>query len=170
MSGRGRCLLASLVFAGACACSPAAHAPASATATAATLKPMAVPSELAGLRAQEEDVGKSFKQAGRRAFVSSVHMWTLREGTRLRATLEVARFADDAPAATDDFRRQVAGQIGGSEPRVRKIGDDKVFVAAGNRQVYYTWFRGRHLILLSIPATARDAKSLARAAVHEVQP
>ena len=137
---------------------------------AATVRPDAMPTELLGLHAQVEDVSKPLREAGDDAFVTGVRMWSLREGTRLRATLEVARFAPDAPSTTEAFRRHVAAQVGGTSPRLRKVDDEKVFVSAGNRQVYYTWFRGQHLVLLSIPADTSNGKAMLRAALRAVRP
>jgi hypothetical protein len=160
-----RIVLAVLVlFAGACASERVVQA------QAIPVKADAMPSSLLGLTAAEEDVSKPFKEAGDRAFITGVRMWSLRQGTRLRATLEVARFAPDAPSTTEAFRKSVAAQVGGSAPRLRKIGDDEVYVASGNRQVYYTWFRGVHLVLLSVPADTTNGKALLRAALGSVKP
>lgn len=130
----------------------------------------AVPASLAGLVTRREDVSKPLKEAGDRAYVTSVALWSLRQGERLRATLQVARFAPDAPSTTEPFQRRVAAQIGGTVPRTRRVGQDRVFVSAGNRQVYYTWFRGRYMVLLSVPAETRSGRGLLRSSLRDVMP
>ena len=130
----------------------------------------AVPAALLGLRTQEEDVSAKLEEAGDKAYVSSVRFWSLREGDRLRATIQVARFQPDAPTETKEFRDRVAGQVGGTTPRLRLIGDDRVYVSAGNRQTFYGWFRGLYFVLLSVPADAENGRALARHALAEVHP
>ena len=130
----------------------------------------AMPAELLGLRATEEDVSVPLEEAGERAYVTDVRLWALREGERLRATVQVGRFAADAPVSDPAFRDRVAGQVGGTAPIVRKIGEDLVYVGAGNRQTFYGWFRGPHFVLLSVPADATNGRAIARVALREVRP
>lgn len=135
----------------------------------AKVDPGVVPSSLLGYATTPEDVSAKLKEAGDKAYVSDVRFWSVREGERLRATLEVARFAPDAPD-TDEFRRRVADQIGSAAPRVRRIGDELVYVSAGNRQTYYLWYRGRSFVLLGVPADAPRGRALLREALGTVQP
>lgn len=134
------------------------------------VKEDAVPAKLVGLTTSPEDVSKPLEEAGDRAYVTGVALWSLREGERLRATLQLARFAPDAPSQTEEFQRRVAAQIGGTVPRARRVDDERVYVSAGNRQVYYAWFRRGHLLLLSVPTETRNGRALLRAALQEVQP
>lgn len=130
----------------------------------------ALPPELAGLSVQEEDVSGPLKEAGDRAYVSDVRLWSLREGDRLRATVEVARFAPDAPAEDEDFQRSVTAQLKGAAPRERRIGDDTVFVSGSSQQVFYAWFRGVHLVLIAIPTETPNGRAILRDALAEVTP
>ena len=127
-----------------------------------------VPDVLAGLTVGEEDVSGPLKEAGDRAYVSDVRFYSLREGDRLRATLEVARFTPDAETNKQSFQLRVAAQLGA--PRTRRLGDDFVFVSSGNRQTYYMWFRGLHMVLVGVPTEGTAGRSLVRQALQEVKP
>jgi hypothetical protein len=165
-----RATVAALVLVAGLGCSPGRTAAVVAAPGEGEIRPGAVPSVLLGLRTAEEDVTAAFQEAGDRAYVTGVKLWSLRQGERLRATLQIARFAPDAPATTEAFRRRVAAQIGGTAPRARRVDDDRVYVSAGNRQVHYVWFRDVHLVLLSVPAETRNGRGLLRAALQEVAP
>lgn len=130
----------------------------------------AVPATIAGLTAQEEDVSGPLKEAGDRAYVSDVRLWSLREGDRLRATVEVARFDPDAPTEDEGFRRSVTAQLKGAAPRQRKVGDDLVFVSGSTQQVFYAWFRGVHLVLVAIPTETTGGRTILREALQVVRP
>lgn len=164
---RGRTVLAALVVASATAACGGGSA--ARVAGGGKVAPDAVPPAVLGLRTQEEDVSGPLREAGDNAYVSHVRLWSLREEDRLRGTLEVGRFSPDAPA-TEEFRRRVADQLGQSAPRIRRIGTDRVFVSAGNRQTYYLWFRGIHFVLLGVPADATNPRAVLRAAIETVDP
>lgn len=134
-----------------------------------TVGDQVVPASLAGYTAAPEDVAAKLREAGDKAYVSDVKFWSLREGDRLRATVQVAHFAPDAPG-TERFRRSVADQIGSAAPRLRRIGEDRVYVSAGNRQTFYLWFRGRSFVLLGVPTDATRGRALLREALVAVQP
>jgi len=127
-----------------------------------------VPPELGGLSAGEEDVSGPLKEAGDRAYVSDVRFYSLREGDRLRATVEVARFTPDAQTSDADFQLKVAAQLGA--PRTRRMGTDTVYVSSGNRQTYYMWFRGLHMVLVGVPAEGTAGRTLVREALERVRP
>ena len=127
-----------------------------------------VPTTLLGLTSKPEDVTRPMKQAGAKAYVSDVKLWSLREGDRLRATIEVGRFSPDAPA-TDKFRATVAEQVGQAAPHLRRVGAQLVYVSAGNRQVFYLWYRGQTFALLGVPADAGTGRSLLRTAIAEIK-
>jgi len=129
----------------------------------------AVPPSLLGLASKPEDVSRPMKQAGAKAYVSDIRLWSLREGDRLRATVEVGRFSADAPDSAS-FRAHVAEQVGSAAARPRRIGQQFVYVSAGNRQVFYLWYRGQSFVLLGVPADAGIGRSLLRVAIAEVKP
>lgn len=168
-----RCVAAALALAamgaGACGGQRSAEVP-RARAGSAEVRSDSVPQTLNGLVTQEVDVTSQFAQAKDRAYVTGVRLWSLREGERLRATLEVARFATDARPESRRFRDTVVSQVGQTAPRLRKVGDQEVFVTPGNRQTIFMWFRGIYFIVLSASVEYRDPRSLLRVAVQEVKP
>ena len=103
-------------------------------------------------------------------FVTDVGVWSLREGERLRATIEVARFAPDASPGRRSFQRSIIAQMGQSTPRIRRTGDTRVYIISANKQALYVWFTGIHLVVLSTSAEYRSPRSLLRAAIGSVQP
>lgn len=129
-----------------------------------------MPSDLGGLAAREEDVSGPIDKAGSRSYLAGLRLWSLREGERVRATVQVARFAPDADTAGRGFRDQVAAQVGATPPRLRRIGDQEVYVVAADRQTFYCWFRGLHFVLLAIPSDTPDSRALARTVVERVTP
>lgn len=158
------------VIGSSCASGATRPLPVSAADGGGEVRPDLMPETLGGLQAAEEDVSGELKKAGEKAYVSSVRLWSLREGARLRATLQVARFEPDAPTTERSFRDRVAGQVGSTAPRVRHIGDEVVYVSAGERQTFYGWFRGLYFVLLAVPTDTPNSRGLARAAMAEVQP
>lgn len=130
----------------------------------------AMPSRMGGYVVHPEDVRKQLKDAGRHAYVTGVKLWSLREGDYLRATIEVARFASDAPVSDAHFRATVATQVATSNPVRHRVADHEVFVTTGEREVYYVWFRGRDLVLLTVPTTTPGRRALLRQALAEAQP
>lgn len=141
-----------------------------ATAGAAEVRADAVPAELLGLHSAPEDVSAQLKKAEDRAFVNAVRMWSLREGDRLRATIEVARFAPDASPERPSFQRSIVAQIGTSAPRQRRVEDQTVYVTVANKQAIFMWFRNLHFVLLSTSTEYTSPRALVRAAVQQVQP
>lgn len=136
----------------------------------AKVNPAAVPSTIHGLTASKQDVAGPLKEAGDRAFVSDVNFYSLRDGDRLKATLEVARFTPDAETTSRAFQLKVAAQVGETAPRLRRLGDDLVYVSSGNRQTYYVWFRGLHLVVLGVPTEQTTGRALLREALATVKP
>ncbi len=129
----------------------------------------AVPQTVLGLRAAAEDVTKQFAEARDRAFVTDVRLWSLREGERLRATVQVARFAPDAQPEDRDFQRAMIAQLGGSAPRARMVGGQLVYVASGNQQTLFVWFQPMHFVLLGVAADYTRPRALLRALIETVR-
>lgn len=129
-----------------------------------------LPAKAGGYDVKAEDVSGQLKEAGRRAYVTGVKLWSLREGDYLRATVEVARFAADAPVDEAHFRATVATQVATSNPILHRVGDHEVYVTTGERQVYYVWFRGRDMLLLTVPATTPGRRALLRSLLSTATP
>ena len=130
----------------------------------------AVPKSVMGLAAAPVDVSSQLEQASDRAFISDLRMWSLREGSLLRATVEVGRFTPDARPGSPRFREAMAAQLGSAQPRLRRIDDQLVYVAPGNAQTLFLWFRGVNFVLLGVSTEYPAPRALVRAAIKEVTP
>lgn len=162
-------LFAAAVAVAGCAETPRAASVAGAGRAASEVPASFVPDSLAGLEAAPEDITRLEKEAGDESYLSSARLWSLREGERLRATLQVGRFVPDAGADREDedeFRSLIVSQIGQSEPRLRVLGDEEVYVTVANAQPVYIWFRGRLLFILSVDSSLPEPRALLRAALE----
>lgn len=156
---------------GTAACAERAPIPDSAPTGAAPLAADLVPAQFAGLTATVEDITAQEKEAGPRSYATSTRLWSLREGTRLRATLQVGRLAADAfasrdPEAVADFERAIVSQIGQVAPRWRLLGGRGVYVTASDQQPLYVWFTGSGLFVLSVAKDYQEPRRLLREALE----
>jgi len=102
-----------------------------------------------GLRIAAEDVGGVLDEA-RRSFVDAAGLYGFRdEEGELQATLQVTRFNDEAEPELPAFRHGLVTKLGGSIPKVVRIGDDEVFVARRTAQLRAAWFHERWFFVLS---------------------
>jgi hypothetical protein len=107
-----------------------------------------VPGELHGLAVKRENV-KSALTSAKRPYLDSAVLFSLRDGDRLMATLQIGRFADDARWRDADFRHSLLATIGGGAPRELRMGDQRVYLTSGDRQALAIWFKGQDLFILS---------------------
>lgn len=122
-----------------------------------------VPSQILGLTVKQEDISQDIAALKSATYVSSVALFTLREGEELQASLQVAGFNDLARPNSAAFKRRVVGLMGGS-PMELKVGTNKVYMIPGNQQIVYTWFRGRAFYVL----TARRAYPFRRTLLRKL--
>lgn len=161
-----------LICLGATACSesPPVATVAGSGGAALEVDPDLVPDELVGLTTEAENIEHLEKEAGPDSYLASTRLWSLREGERLRATLQIGRLVPDAggdsPDAEEEFRLKIVAQIGQSEPRRRVLGGETVYVTVANSQPVYVWFQGRLLYVLSVDATLAAPRQLLRAALE----
>jgi hypothetical protein len=107
-----------------------------------------VPGTLHGLRVKRENV-KDALESAQRPYLESLALFSLRDGDRLMATLQIGHFAEDARWRDSEFRSSLLLTIGGSAPRKLRMGDQEVFLSSGDRQALGIWFKGRDLYILS---------------------
>ena len=107
-----------------------------------------VPGELHGLTVEREDVDETF-DATKRPYIDGLVLFSLRDGDRLMATLQVGRFADDAEWTSSRFRSSLLATIGGGSPRELRMDDQEVFITSGDRQGLAVWFKDQHMFVLS---------------------
>ena len=116
--------------------------------TIAVLDADGVPGTMRGLTVEREDVSDTFDTA-KRPYIDGLVLFSLRDGDRLMATLQIARFADDAKWTTTRFRTSLLATIGGGKPRKLRMDDQEVFITAGDRQGLAVWFKDQHMFVLS---------------------
>jgi hypothetical protein len=107
-----------------------------------------VPGTMRGLTVEREDIEDTFESA-KRPYIDGVVLFSLRDGERLMATLQIARFADDAKWKTSRFRSSLLATIGGGKPRELRMDDQQVYITAGDRQGLAVWFKDQHMFVLS---------------------
>lgn len=127
-----------------------------------------LPPDLLGLTVQAEDISGTIASEGE-TYVEATSLYSLRSDDLLQATLQVSRFNSDADADSPGFRRSLLNQIGGSQPRGVRLGDETIYLTSGTKQQLAVWFRGRHLLVLATREDYPRPKSLLRRAL-EVQP
>lgn len=126
-----------------------------------TMRPDLLPGTLAGLTVASEDVTDTIKRS-RRAFVDRLSLYSLREGDRLMATVQVSRSNDPGAANVQRFRDSVIGQIGSSRPRPMVVGGRTVHVTTGTKQRIAFWFEGRYLFVLATRDEFKHRRTLLR--------
>lgn len=107
-----------------------------------------VPGTLHGLTVKRENV-KSALSSAKRPYLDSAVLFSLRDGDRLEATLQIGRFADDARWRDSSFRASLLSTIGGGSPRKLRMDRQYVYLTSGDRQALAIWFKGRDLFILS---------------------
>ena len=120
-----------------------------------------LPSELLGLTVEPEDVSERLEGADR-SYVEAAGLYSLREGERLQATLQVTRLNDEADTDDERFRLAVVNQIGSTEPKAFRMGDRIVYLTASKRQSVAVFFGERSFGVLSTLETFEQSRALLR--------
>lgn len=160
-----RCLVAVVTVVGVTACGeedPATRAASERVIVALEASP--VPPTLNGLKVAEEDIADVLEGADR-PYLEAATLYSLREGEALQATLQVGRFAADAKFADPDFRSSLVNRIGNGGANDFRMGDDTVWLTAGDRQSIAVWFNEDHIFVLSAREEYPGARALLREAL-----
>ena len=123
-----------------------------------------LPPTMLGLAVKEEDVKEALAES-KSSYVTALSLYSLRKGKLLQATLQVSKVDQETVDTVPDFETAVAQSIGGTVPRIAKIGDDRVFVTRGNRQRLSVWFRGSYMFVLATRDDYPQPRSLLRTAL-----
>ena len=123
-----------------------------------------VPPTMLGLAVKQEDVKAALAES-RSSYVTALSLYSLRKGKLLQATLQVSKVDQETVDTVPNFETAVAQSIGGTVPRIAKIGDDRVFVTRGNRQRLSVWFRGAYMFVLSTRDDYTQPRTLLRTAL-----
>ena len=129
--------------------------------TVAQLGADELPSTILGLRVETEDVGERLEAADE-SYVEAVGLYSLREGERLQATLQVSHFADDVDVDDEVFKQAIVDQIGSTEAKAFRMADDIVYLTASKRQNVAVFFEERSFVVLSTLESFEQSRALLR--------
>lgn len=129
--------------------------------TVAQLGADELPATILGLRVETEDVGERLEAADK-SYVEAVGLYSLREGERLQATLQVSHFADDVDVDDEVFKQAIVDQIGSTEAKAFRMADDIVYLTASKRQNVAVFFEERSFVVLSTLETFERSRALLR--------
>jgi hypothetical protein len=121
----------------------------------------AVPGEIAGLRVDAEEVGERLAET-EKPYVDAVGLYSLRDGRRLEATLQVSRFTDDVDPEDETFRQSIVAQIGSTEAKPFRMADEIVYLTASKRQNVAVFFEDRSFVVLSTLESFERSRALLR--------
>ena len=129
--------------------------------TVAQLGDDAVPSSILGLRVETEDVTERIENTDK-PYVEAVGLFSLRDGKRLEATLQVSTFADDVDPEDETFRQSIVDQIGSTEAKAFRMADEIVYLTASKRQNVAIFFEDSSFVVLSTLETFEQSRALLR--------
>ena len=121
-----------------------------------------LPSTILGLKVKRENV-KSRVAGVKRSYVESAGLYSLRDGKELQATLQVSTFNDKADIRSRAFRQAIVDQIGSTQPRAFRMGNQTVYLTASKRQAVAVFFKQHSFAVLSTLDTYDQGRALLRA-------
>lgn len=121
-----------------------------------------LPSTILGLKVKRENV-KSRVGGVKRAYVDQTGLYSLRDGKELQATLQISTFNDKADVRDSKFRLAIVNQIGSTQPRAFRMGNQTVYLTASKRQAVAVFFKQRSFAVLSTLDTYDQGRALLRA-------
>jgi hypothetical protein len=128
--------------------------------------PPQVPAQLLGNQVQRENIAPALSGNTRQIYFDHVDLYSVRRSDNfLQATLEIGRFKRGTDYGAEYFQRSLVDQIGSSQPTANLVGSDLVYITTAKGLVVASWFRGNHLVILSIRDTFDLPKTLIRQAL-----
>jgi hypothetical protein len=121
-----------------------------------------LPRTILGLTVKRENV-KSRVGGVKKAYVEQTGLYSLRKGKELQATLQISTFNDKADVRDRAFRLAIVNQIGSTQPRAFRMGNQTVYLTSSKRQSVAVFFHKRSLAVLSTLDTYDQGRSLLRA-------
>src|SRR4051812_27181559 len=120
-----------------------------------------LPSTILGLTVKRENV-KARVAGIKRSYVDHAGLYSLRDGKVLEATLQVSTFNGKADVRSSAFRLAIVNQIGSTEPRAFRMGNQTVYLTASKRQAVAVFFKKRSFAVLSTLDTYDQGRALLR--------
>lgn len=158
----GRRAVASVVVAALVAALPACSSGSAVEPTSPQPAEVELPEQILGLAVVQEDLTKDISEVRSSTYLSSVALFSMREGDLFQASLQVSRLTELAKPESEAFRRQVAGLMGGSGFEELQVGPMKVYMSSGKQQVLYAWFKGKSYSVLTVRRAYPFRRSLLR--------
>lgn len=115
-----------------------------------------------GLTVHREDVASKLVDQGGNAYIAAVGLFSLREGERLEATVQVSKLSKAARPKDQRFRQQVASQIGGTKVQAFVMGGHDVYRSSQRKQSLTSWFDGDYFMILAVRDTYPTPRALLR--------
>lgn len=122
-----------------------------------------------GLKPAREDITESLSSQEGNAYVDAVGLYSLRNGDRLEATLQISKLSDKARPKEREFQELVAGQIGGTKSQAFTMEGKRVFRSSARKQSLSSWFSGDYFLILSVRETYKEPRALLRVLLEEVE-
>lgn len=129
------------------------------------LPPELVPTEVLDLKVGREDMSSTLQNA-KRAYIDGVGLYGFRKDELLQATLQVSKLNDKADYREPSFRAAIVNQIGGSVPRLVRVGRENVWLTRGTKQSLSIWFRDEYLLVLAVREDYDKPRTLLREALQ----
>ena len=134
------------------------------------LPPDLVEGPILGLNVSREDVSDRVAEQQANAYIAGIALYSLRDGERLEATLQVSKFTNKARPKDADFRAQISNQVGGTKSQAFVMGGETVYRSSARKQSIASWFHGDYYLVLSVRDTYPTPRTLLRTLLTEVKP
>jgi hypothetical protein len=119
-----------------------------------------LPAEMLGMRLEREE-SASLVHA-KRPFIEEVGLFSMRKDALLQATLQISRFTKQSKAEDAQFRQSVVAQVSTSTPQVLRMGNELVYMSAGQKQSLVVWFKKRTMFVLAVRQEYEQPRALLR--------
>lgn len=129
------------------------------------LEDPAPPSTLGGLEVVPEDIAEQIATVDDQ-YLEAIALYSIRDGQKAVATLQIVQFNDDARLDDEEFRDGFVTNLGGQRGVPIRVGDQPVQVTQGNLQRISVWFRGDLAFVLNTREDFERPRTLLREAVE----
>ncbi|HEX7165716.1 MAG TPA: hypothetical protein VF230_01925 [Acidimicrobiales bacterium] len=129
------------------------------------LEEPAPPSSMADLAVVKENVADQVATVDDQ-YIDATALYSVRDGSKAVATLQISRFNDDARVDDFEFRNGFVSNLGGQRGVPLRIGKEQVLVTQGNLQRAAVWFRDDLVFVLTTREDFTKPRTLLRQAVN----
>ncbi|MHB8341955.1 MAG: hypothetical protein ACYDB7_12410 [Mycobacteriales bacterium] len=133
----------------------------------ATLPPSTLPASIGGLTVAPENVTKALSGVAH-SYVNGLGFFSLRKGTQVEATLELARLGPAAPLTSSAFRTEISNQVSVATPVTLDVAGSSVAQSTGPKSTVTVWYAGRDLVVLTVLNSYPQGRGLLEAALGAV--